>query len=74
MSDVAILTVGAPTDVLTYHNDNARTGQNLTEVILLTSAIEGLASSAFIRWTAWSTPNRSTPRMSRFRRTARTIC
>ena len=35
-SRVAMLTVNAPgpTDVLTHHNDNARTGQNLTEVIL----------------------------------------
>lgn len=33
-SSVATLTVIAATDVLTYHNDVARTGQNLTEKIL----------------------------------------
>jgi hypothetical protein len=30
----ATATSAVPTDVLTYHNDNARTGQNLTEQIL----------------------------------------
>lgn len=30
-SNAATLTVNAATDVLTYHNDNARTGQNLTD-------------------------------------------
>ena len=33
-SNPATLTVVPATDVLTYHNDNARTGQNLTEGIL----------------------------------------
>jgi hypothetical protein len=33
-SSAAGLTVAPATDVLTYHNDNARTGQNLTESIL----------------------------------------
>jgi hypothetical protein len=33
-SSVATLSVSPTTDVLTYHNDNARTGQNLTESIL----------------------------------------
>jgi hypothetical protein len=33
-SDTATLTIAAGTDVLTYHNDNQRTGQNLTEAIL----------------------------------------
>ena len=36
---MATLTVGAVTDVLTYHNDNARTGQNLTEVLLTASNV-----------------------------------
>ncbi len=35
-SNVAVLTVSGATDVLTYHNDIARTGQNLTEAILTT--------------------------------------
>jgi hypothetical protein len=33
-SNTAMLTVNAATDVLTQHNDNARTGENLTEAIL----------------------------------------
>jgi hypothetical protein len=38
-SSVVTLTVSPATDVLTYHNDNARTGQNLTESILTTSSV-----------------------------------
>jgi hypothetical protein len=38
-SSTATLTVAATTDVLTSHNDNGRTGQNLTEVILTTSSV-----------------------------------
>lgn len=42
-SNAATLTVNAAvastTDVLTYHNDNARTGQNLTEAILNVSNV-----------------------------------
>ncbi|MGD0793441.1 MAG: pyrrolo-quinoline quinone [Terriglobales bacterium] len=38
-SNVATLTVNATTDVLTYHNDIAGTGQNLTETILTTNNV-----------------------------------
>jgi len=38
-SNVATLTVNAAVDVLTYHNDVARTGQNLAEAILTTSNV-----------------------------------
>ena len=38
-SSAATLTVAPTTDVLTSHNDNARTGQNLTEAILTTSNV-----------------------------------
>ncbi len=38
-SNPATLTVVPATDVLTYHNDNARTGQNLTEGILTLSNV-----------------------------------
>ena len=43
-SSAARLTVSAATaltDVLTYHNDNARTAQNLAEVILTPAAVSG---------------------------------
>ena len=36
---LAVNSVSATTDVLTYHNDIARTGQNLTESILTTSNV-----------------------------------
>jgi hypothetical protein len=38
-SNTALLTVSPATDVLTYHNDVARTGQNLTETILTTGNV-----------------------------------
>ena len=38
-SNAATLTVNAATDVLTYHNNNARTGLNPTETMLTTSNV-----------------------------------
>lgn len=43
-SNIATLTVNPSTDVLTYHNDIARTGQNLTEFLLTT---ENVTSAQF---------------------------
>jgi hypothetical protein len=42
-SNAATLTVSAATDMLTHHNDVARTGQNLTETILTTSNVNSAA-------------------------------
>ncbi len=36
----ATATSAVPTDVLTYHNDNARTGQNMTEQTLTTANVK----------------------------------
>src|SRR5271157_3553968 len=36
---IAAITCSAQTNVLTYHNDNSRTGQNLTETILKPSIV-----------------------------------
>ncbi|HKH97551.1 MAG TPA: hypothetical protein VJ999_00465 [Candidatus Sulfotelmatobacter sp.] len=54
-SNAATLTVNAPTssaDVLTYHNDIGRTGQNLAETVLTTSNV---ASSTFGKLGFYST-------------------
>ncbi|MGB0061466.1 hypothetical protein, partial [Candidatus Binatus sp.] len=40
----ATSTAAVPTDVLTYHNDNERTGQNLTESVLTTSNINNVTN------------------------------
>jgi outer membrane protein assembly factor BamB len=44
ISEVASLAVGPPTDVLTYHFDNARRGLNSTEVML---NLENVSSATF---------------------------
>jgi hypothetical protein len=65
-STAATLTVNAvvssSTDVLTYHNDIARTGQNLTETALNPGNVISakFGKIGFLRWTAWSTPSHST--------------
>ena len=76
-SEAAQLTVNAATDVLTYHNDNARTGQNLTETILTTSNVNSAQFGKLAFYPVGRsalTPSLSMPRTSRRRTLARTIC
>jgi hypothetical protein len=48
-AQIRVGTVVSGTDVVTYHNDNARTGQNLTEA-LLTSSTVGVSTFGKVRF------------------------
>ena len=60
---------------MTYHNDIARTGQNLTETILNPSNVTSakFGKIGFYSVDGRSMPNRFTSRVSRFPAMARTI-
>jgi hypothetical protein len=56
---VANVVAGSSIDVVTYHNDIARSGQNLNETVLNVANVNSTTLSARCRWMGKLMPSRS---------------